>query len=176
MIAPPMKTRQDEPLRYAELARQGARIERSLSGNDLPRWAQLVDGEWQVQAVVEFYRDEQGLPWIAGEYEARGGLLCTRCSEVLDHVFTVRAKLCIVADEAQAAELADGCDVLVANGESVQFADIVEDELLLAVPEQLCTTQDCERQLPLVYPATGAEQAEQSERKSPFDVLEALKQ
>jgi len=179
MIAPAMKTRQDEPLRYVELARQGARIERSLAGNDLPRWSQLVDGaehEWHVQAVLEFSIDDRGLIWAKGRYESRAGLLCTRCSEVLEHVFSGEISACIVDNESRADELAADCDVLIAEGGLVSLAEIVEDELLLAVPEQLCDTSECERLLPLSYPAAGAEApTADDEKENPFEVLARLK-
>jgi uncharacterized protein len=177
-----MKTRQDEPLYYVELARQGARIERSLTGDDLLRWSQLVDGEWHVQANLEFYRDTEGQSWVKVDYESRASMLCTRCSEVLSHTFAGQVAMCIVNGEAQASELAGDCDVLVVQGDVVLLADIIEDELLLAVPEQLCVADECEHMLPLYYPAPGgaqleqSEQPEQTERKNPFDVLAALKQ
>ena len=84
---------------------------------------------------------------------------------------------------SQASQMADECDVLIASGDTVLLADILEDELLLAVPEKLCDsngdTKECERLLPPYYPAAGKaqlEEAEQSERKNPFDVLANLKQ
>jgi uncharacterized protein len=183
MIAPAMKTRPDEPLRYVELARQGARLERSFAGDELPRWTQLVDGDWRVRAAVEFRRDAEGRSWVEAEYESRGDMLCTRCSEVLNHEFSGTLRMCIVGGDAQASQMADEYDVLVASGDTVLLADILEDELLLAVPEQLCDsnsdTKECERLLPRYYPAAGKaqlEEAEQSERKNPFDVLANLKQ
>ena len=175
MIAPAMKTRQDEPLRYVELARQGARVERSLAGSDLPRWGQLVEAGWSVQIVLEFSRDARGLSWVTGEYQARAGMLCTRCSEVLGHALSGQLTMCIVGDEGRASELASTCEVLVAHGDTVLLADIIEDELLLALPEQLCVTDECERMLPLAYPGAGEAPLEQPE-SNPFDVLAALKQ
>jgi len=176
MIAPAMKTRPDEPLHYEELARQGARIERSFAGSDLPRWAQVVRGDWHAQTTVEFHRDAHGRVWVDGECRVVAGLLCARCSEVLDHAFTASVSMCVVADEASASELAGGCDVLVAAGDSVLLADIIEDELLLTVPEQLCASEDCERRLPLDYPALEEPQGGAATRTNPFDVLAALKQ
>lgn len=182
MIAPAMKTRQAEALRYVQLARQGARIERSFAGDDLPRWAQLAYGEWSVQAAFEFYRDADALSWVKGEYQARAELLCTRCSEVLEHAFTGQVNVCIVGTDAQANELAGDYDVLVARPDADLMADIVEDELLLAVPEWLCVADECERGLPHDYPAAGKVQVEPSlrsqqlDRKNPFDVLARLKQ
>jgi len=175
-----MKTRQDEPLRYVELARQGARIERSLAGADLPRWSQVVDDaehKWHVQAVLDFSLDDRGLVWVKGRYESRAGLLCTRCSEVLEYAFSGELSTCIVDNENQADKLAVDCDVLVAEGGLVSLAEIVEDELLLAVPERLCDANECERVLPLSYPAAGADApGADEERENPFEVLARLKE
>ncbi|MCZ6711692.1 MAG: YceD family protein [Gammaproteobacteria bacterium] len=181
MIAPAMKTRQDEALRYAELARQGARVERSLVRDDLPRWSQFVHGEATVKVTFEFYRDGDGLSWVKGEFEVGAAMLCTRCSEVLEHAFTGQVELCIVATEVQASELASGYDVLVAPRDLVVVAEIVEDELLLAVPERLCVADPCERMLPHRYPVAGEVQVgpspslKESDRNNPFDVLAELK-
>ncbi len=182
MIAPAMKTRHDEPLGYLELARQGARIERSLGSDDLPRFSQLVDGVCEVRAVLDFSRDGSGQVWVRGGYDVFAGMRCARCAEVIEHKFSGRVTICIVNGEAEASRLAAGCDVFVAQADSVLLADLLEDELLLAVPEQLCVAEECERQLPLSYPATQKSQFEdsrhtnQSERKNPFDVLARLKQ
>ena len=181
MIAPAMKTRQDEALRYVELARQGARVERSLVREDLPRWSQLVNSEATVNVAFEFYRDDHGLSWVKGEFEACAALQCTRCSEVLEHAFTGQVKVCIVSTEEQASELAGDRDVLIAPGDLVVVADIVEDELLLAVPERLCVADPCQRALPQRYPAGEQAHAgpsphrKESDRNNPFDVLAALK-
>lgn len=181
MIAPAMKTRQDEALRYAELARQGARVERSLVRDDLPRWSQLVHGEAAVKVAFEFYRDGHGRSWVKGEFKVCAAMQCARCSEVLEHTFIGTVNVCIVSTEVQASELASGGDVLVAPGDLVVVADIVEDELLLAVPERLCVADPCQRTLPQQYPAGDEVQTgptphrQESDRNNPFDVLAELK-
>lgn len=172
MIARAMKTRQEQSLRYVDLARQGARLVRSLSTEDLPRWSQLVDGPGRVSVVLTFYRGEDGLPCVRGDYRAEAGLVCGRCLDVIDHAFSGSLDLCIVRDEARASTLAEGRDVLTVAGDQVLPAEIVEDELLLETPERLCGSVDCERVLPMSYPAATVEVAE---APNPFGALARLK-
>ena len=172
MIAPAMKTRQDELLVYRELARRRAKISRRLDEASLPRWSALTQDEWMVEVELEFSLDDTGLAWVHGDFVARAGVLCQRCLEVLNTGYAGSVALCIVSDDARAAELAQTCDVLLATGDELAIADIIEDELLLAIPEQLCSEEPCERQPVMTYPADD-EPAEAP--AGPFAVLSKLK-
>ena len=172
MIAPAMKTRQDELLPYRELARRRAAISRQLVDASLPRWSALTGEGWEVQADLRFSLDEEGVAWVHGEFSARAKLRCQRCLDVLDSGFSGSLALCLVADDERAAELAQHSDVLVVAGDEVAVSDIVEDELLLGIPEQLCVAEPCERRPALSYPAADAPAEESA---SPFAVLGRLK-
>ena len=77
-------------------------------------------------------------------------------------------------------------DVLVADGSVVTLAQIVEDEILLNLPERLCTSEPCERAPELAYPAESALAASENKgapadadatarEDNPFSVLADLK-
>lgn len=172
MIAPAMKTRQDELLVYRELARRRAKISRRLGQASLPRWAALTQDEWTVEVELQFSLDDTGLAWVHGDYAARAGLLCQRCLEVLDTGYSGSVALCIVNDDTRAAELAQTCDVLLATSDELAIADIIEDELLLGIPEQLCSQEPCERQPVMTYPADDMTAEAPA---GPFAVLGKLK-
>lgn len=176
MIAPAMKTRQDEPLPFRELARRRAEISRQLAQSSLPRWSTVAQNDaqqdWAVQVDLRFSMGDEGLAWVHGEYSARAGLRCQRCLEVLETGFSGTVALCLVEDGPRATELAAVCDVLVVSGDEVAIADIIEDELLLGVPQQLCEQEPCDRKPGLSYPAPDAP-AEEPE--GPFAVLGKLK-
>lgn len=168
-----MKTRQEQPLRYVELARQGVRLARSMSVENLPRWSELVDGQGEVDLELTFYQDDDGLPCVRGSYRARAGMLCRRCLEVVDHVINGYLQVCIVRDDGQASALAAGRDVVMVAGDQLLLAEIIEDELLLEMPERLCVFDDCDRSLPMSHPVTDAEPVA---RTNPFGVLTRLKE
>ena len=172
MIAPAMKTRQDEPFPYRELARRRAEISRQLEPSSLPRWGELAEAGWSVRADLRFSFDDDGLAWVHGEVTAQAGLLCQRCLDVVPTGFSAALALCLVADDQRAAELAQACDVVVVKGDEIAIADIIEDELLLGIPEQLCVEEPCERLPALSYPAP---EIAAEEPASPFAVLGTLK-
>ena len=185
MIASAMKTCPDEPLAFRDLARRRAEISRQLGPAALPRWAEAVareavensalespEPDWAVQADLRFSLDDEGLVWVHGEYSARAGLTCKRCLELLGTDFSGALALCLVPEDSRATELAQTRDVLVVSGDKVAIADILEDELLLGIPEQLCEEEPCERRPTMRFPS-GDEPA--AEPDGPFVVLGELK-
>ncbi len=175
MIAPAMKTRQQEALRYVELAQRGARVERVLGGEDLPRFSQVVEGDIAVEVALTFSRDEASRPCVQGSFRARSDMLCRRCSEVLPHELTGDFELTIVGDDATASMLGGEHDVLLAESEMLEAAEILEDELLMCMPDQLCPHGACERLLPSDFPPSEAESAPAAERENPFAAIARLK-
>lgn len=173
MMAPAMSTPSDERLAYASLARQGARLERQLALDALPRVAELAPGLGSVAVTLEFRVDGAGRPWVSGHAEQLVEATCQRCLERFERRLSVDFDLCIVREEPDAREVAEAADVLVVEGETVSIAEIVEDELLLGLPERLCERDPCPYAPTLVFPAPGVEQTETAE--SPFSVLSKLK-
>ena len=172
MMAPAMNTRPDERLPYLELARQGARVERSVQAARLTRLADIAPAEGPLHVEMSFHLDEQRRPWVTGSCDVVLAATCQRCLEQFDHRMKVDFELCIVTDPDLASALADEVDVLLAEGDAVGIADIVEDELILSLPERLCTESPCPYVPALEYPAEGGE----APRENPFQVLSVLKQ
>lgn len=209
MIAPAMNTRPQEVLLYRDLARQQARISRRLDLTALPRIMALVDAldgadvsaagvdnEPTFEVVLQFAVDASGFSRVEGELSGQVPLNCNGCAEVLLHQMRLTFGCVIAETEAIADGLVDDgrmgesspliADVLVANGTEVTVAQIVEDEILLNLPERLCTSEPCERAPELAYPAQGeldgnADADTQAEKplegeENPFSVLAQLKQ
>lgn len=176
MIARAMTIPTDERLAYASLARQAARLERQLPAESLPRLGELAPGRSSVAVELEFRIDGSGLPWVRGHVEQRIDAACQRCLERFERNFAADFDLCIVREGDDSSEIGDGADVLVAEGETVTVAEIVEDELLLALPDCLCEEEPCRFAPALSYPATDVEAADATpEATSPFSVLSKLK-
>jgi uncharacterized protein len=175
-MPPAMTTPSDERLAYANLARQGARFERRLSAASLARLSELAPGRDAVEVDLEFRVDGSGRPWVRGRARLVVDAACQRCLERFEYGLAVDFDLCILHEGAEVSEVAEGIDVLVAEGDTVSFADIVEDELLLGLPERLCREEPCPYAPALAYPAAGADWAEPAEDAAgPFSVLSKLK-
>lgn len=176
MMAPAMTTPSDERLAFANLARQGARVERRLPAASLQRLAELAPGIDDVQVELEFRLDGSERPWVRGRAAQVVDATCQRCLERFEFPLSVAFDLCMVAEGGDVREIADQADVLVVDGETVAIADIVEDELLLGLPDRLCREDPCPYAPALSYPAEVAEVADTAERTvNPFSVLSKLK-
>jgi uncharacterized metal-binding protein YceD (DUF177 family) len=79
----------------------------------------------------------------------------------------------IVREDDEANFLGAEHDVMQVPTDLIGIGDLVEDELILAVPTQVCTQTDCATAPKLEYPA--ADKPVQEQRENPFQVLERLK-
>lgn len=101
--------------------------------------ADPADGEGQVAVTLHASLDEAGLAVLGGQVSARVRVLCQRCLEPM--VVDLAADLALVAvaeavaEDAQADALPEHYEPLeLPHGASVLVTDLVEDELLLAMP------------------------------------------
>ncbi|MGD8416320.1 MAG: YceD family protein [Pseudomonadales bacterium] len=184
-----MNTRPQECLPYLELARQEARITRQIGLCELPRLETLVvdgivaESDAALTVDLRFGRTPEGLVRVQGSIRGTVGLTCQRCIQGLPHRLDIELDDLIVESESMASRVdavagAVGCDqaLIVANGTEISVPEIVEDEILLGLPEWLCTEEPCERVPGLAYPAdTGASGAgDDGAAESPFRVLSDL--
>jgi uncharacterized protein len=174
MMAPAMNTRPDERLPYHELARQGARLVRQVAAGELERLAEVAPGEGELRTELNFRLDDESRAWVSGMVAVTVRATCQRCLAEFDYDLAAQFDLCIVDDQDQASRLGADVDVLVAGADSVTVAEVVEDEVILGVPERLCRTEPCEHAPAFQYPAPAAE-SESEERRNPFEVLATLK-
>jgi uncharacterized protein len=172
MMAPAMTTAADDRLAYASLARQAVHVDRRLPAGALHRLEELAPADGDGTVRLEFRIDEQGRAWVRGHAEQPVDAACQRCLERFGRVLAVDFDLCIAREGEEASELGAGVDVLVAEGDTVSIAEIVEDELLLGLPDRLCESDPCPNAPPLSFPAAGAEEKLAG---SPFGVLSKLK-
>ncbi len=172
-----MNTREHERLSYVDLAKQKARVTRRLDGSELPRFSQLVDLGSTAEVELAFAFDDDGHAHVSGYAEVGAGLVCHRCSESLTRTIRVPLSVCLVADEQLATALSVDREVLVTDGSGVTLAELVEDDLILGLPERLCETDPCELTPGFSYPAHGDERdSEQDGEGNPFSILAQFKQ
>ncbi len=171
-----MNTREHERLSYVDLAKQKARVTRRLDGSELPRFSQLVDLASTAEVELAFAFDDNGHTQVSGYAEVEAGVVCQRCSETLRRTIRVQVAVCLVADQQLATALGAHQEVLVTDGTEVTVAEIVEDELILGLPERLCENDPCELRPGFNYPAYSDERdSEQDNEANPFNVLVDLK-
>ncbi|TDJ27752.1 MAG: hypothetical protein E2O61_07530 [Gammaproteobacteria bacterium] len=173
--APAMNTREHERLSYVDLAKQQARVTRRLDGSELPRFSQLVDLAGAAEVELAFAFDDNGHPQVTGYAEVEAGMVCHRCSATLRRTIRVQIAACLVADEQLATALGAHQEVLVTDGTEVSVAEIIEDELILGLPERLCENDPCELTPGFNYPAHSDQRdSEQDNEANPFSILADL--
>jgi uncharacterized protein len=163
-----------------ELARKGGQFSGEIPLAAFPRLKSLVLGDGSVAVELGFTRDDEGRSRVRGRAAFSPLLQCQRCLEPVVRKLDVAIDLCVVRSEEQAAELAERVDTVLLAGEDVSIVDLVEDDLLLGLPNQVCKAYDaCPNRPELNFPAADAaeekEPAKQNPFGNPFGVLAGLK-
>ncbi len=161
-----------EPLSLAE---KGRALTGRLPLSCMDRLCQsLQNGKGGVDVSLNFDKDEVGQPRVMGRLTATLQLQCQRCMQTMGLPVSVDIHLGIVRTQKQAESLPDNYDPLLVSDEPMTAADIVEDELILALPlVALHEIKDC----PAVNAQAGRDEQDEvaARRENPFAVLAELK-
>lgn len=165
-------------LDVAALAAQGGELVGAWPLDALSRLAEAaMAGEtpraevnWQVRGELRPVTGGQAEVWLHLRAEVELALCCQRCLGPVPTVVVVDRPLRFVADEHQAAVLdAEMEDDVLALERELDLRELVEDELLLALP---LVPRHAECPAPLPMPENEPEAEEQPH---PFAVLAGLK-
>lgn len=158
-------------------AGRGASIEGTLKPLDLQRFlALLADGEGQIRVELAFSRDEENRYLVKVRVAADVVVTCQRCLEPMVLSLTCANTLAVVWTDAQAAQLPRHLEPLIVEDEACQLWDLVEDELILALPPfNYHDTEECRSILAGFNDRSAPEEAAVVEKPNPFNVLEQLK-
>lgn len=148
-----------------------------MSLSALPRLQALLGHEGttgDIQVELGFRIDGSGRLQVAGEAVASAMVACSRCMEDVPVCVRVTVDARVVRSEVEASELIADSDVIVAPSREMEVAQLIEDDLLLGLPETGCGDREsCPNMPPTEYPAANDDAA--PGRASPFDALAALK-
>ena len=157
-----------------ELARIGGSWSRKLSLAGFERVAASVVGQGSfVDLNLDFSFDERGHCRVQGSAQLTAGLLCQRCMRTIDQNVEALVDVLIVKNEADARNLTPEYDTFVLSGREISVEELVEDDILLSLPQQACDQlDDCPHTPELEYPL---EEADKKLPASPFAVLAAIR-
>jgi uncharacterized protein len=158
-----------EPLAMAEAGRE---FSGSLELAGLARLAPLLSTQQGALSVTLLLdRDEAGTRYLAGRVTGQLQLECQRCLGAMEFALDSEFRLGLVRGEEEAARLPSGYEPLLVGTEPMPLAEIVEDEVLLALPivalhrdPHPCAARQHQEPLP-----------EGEQRENPFAVLAQLK-
>ena len=161
------------------LADRGVQISGTVSPDDLPRLAESGIGVVDLgSAAFDFRRDEEARYVVAVSVEAKVVMRCQRCLSDMEVLITTASLMACVWTDEEAAALPAAYEPLIVD-DATDLSDIVEEEILLAIPVSPRHETECKSALQeaaLGVEVEGLEKVEDAgERESPFAVLERLK-
>lgn len=171
-----------EKLDLAAFARDGARLEGEWPAASLERLADSGAPEapashwpavsWALLGELRQPRGGKAQTWLQVTARAHVALTCQRCLKPVEEHLDIERWIRFVDTEAEAAELdADSDDDVLALPRHLDARELIEDELLLALP-LVPRHEACPE--PLAHEDEEAAPVE-DERPNPFAKLAALK-
>jgi uncharacterized protein len=117
------------------LARHGETLEGSVAPEQMPRLAELLhDRAGRAEFELRFGHDDEGQASMLGRIGASLVMLCQRCLEPMQVDVECEVRVALVHEDAEVAALDVRYEPLKVGEEPVSLPGLVEDELLLAVP------------------------------------------
>ncbi|MEO6801559.1 MAG: YceD family protein [Rhodanobacter sp.] len=135
----------------------------------------LASAEGEVRFELDFGRDDLGTNYVDVRASAPLTLICQRTLEPFVLPVAVQTRLGLLSEEREEAGLPPEYEpLLVAEDGRLRPADMIEDELLLALP---LVPVNPESSLPdkVTDPGPEAESADRGRSENPFAVLRELK-
>ncbi len=166
------------PPEYADpwrLADAGKRFVGQITAHRLSRLREeLLEASTEIAYELVFGRDEQNRATVKGRVKATLYLQCQRCLETLELPVDREISLALVEGLDEARALPDRYEPLLLEEARIRPLDLLEDELLLALPQvprhrpEACT--------PRVEQTESLAARQQAAPDNPFAVLAKLKQ
>ena len=153
-------------LDIAERLRSGGTWRGTLPLEAFERFATTVVGGGHVEVAVRFEPDDLGRARVTGTLGVRAEVVCSHCGCDVEVPVECALDFRVVASETQAQALMPDLETVVAPEDRVAVVALVEDDLLLNLPEAGCDDRDeCKHWAEQQPDAATAEPA------SPFAVL-----
>jgi len=131
----------------------------------------LFDKEGGLDVDLHFYKEGK-VPTIEGHIEGHLSLICQTCLQALPWDVRKEVKIGMVQTIEQADRLEDGLEPMVITEGKMSFPGMVEDEVIIALPDYPRHTENCMQYTNVEFVApekTG------NEPDNPFSVLAKLK-
>jgi len=122
------------PLDAEQLADRRSDIDFSIPLAALPRIAPLLARAEGVARGQASFAREQLLAVVDLAVEAELSLVCQRCMQPMRWPVASRVHIALVADARAADEVAPEFEAVIAPGGRITVGELVEEELLLALP------------------------------------------
>ena len=169
---------------YKGLAQKNGVLNLMVRGTELTRLIQVCSLAEDVRVEARFRLDEHGRVCVAADLSTRVDLECHLCNEPVAWPMQIAFEAVVAFNERQAEEWSEWSapssskteHIVVAAGQYVDVAELIEDELILGLPRQVCFDQQC-KNMPELHFADNDSEAlgtVPSDRQMPFKGLKEL--
>lgn len=166
-----MSTALPESVDVARQVQARRTYEGSLPLTSMPRLREsLASADGEVRYAIQFGKDALGISWLHLRVDSGLPLVCQRTLDVFVQRVSIDQRLGLIAREEQEASLPEGYEPLLVPDGRLVLADVVEDELILALP-----VVPLKPGAPLEWSDEPAGSEVEEERPNPFAVLGTLK-
>jgi uncharacterized protein len=157
-------------------AMRGSGVSGYLKPLDLKRFRPLLaSDEGLINVEMSFYRDEERRYLLSVVLEADVEVTCQRCLEPLMEHLASSSKLAVVWTDEEAAHLPKYLDPLLVGETPCDLWQVVEDELILALPAFSYHAADVCKLNVEIDSDPAPHKAGRAEKPNPFNVLGQLK-
>ena len=147
----------------------------SIPFTELPRVSrELTSPEGEARGHVRFSR-QLGQAVADLEVSAQPEVVCQRCMQPMRWPVTVKSRVALVSDYNAADRVPDEMEVFLVEGDSVSVRDLVDEEVMLALPNVPRHAEDseCARQK-VQLPGEPDEPDDEPDTQKPFAQLGEL--
>lgn len=146
-------------------------LELKIAPSVMSRLLEVTESLEEVEAELEFFWDEQKRLRVTGQISAQMEIICQRCMEPMPLSIEVPVDAAVVWDEQQATQLSSELEPWIGKNERINAHELLEDELLLALPIMPAHEQkDCKG----LASFTTQPYEETGDRQKPFADLASL--
>ncbi len=157
-------------------------IEGEIVLNKLPRLKKILSSDTNsttnsAKVSFEFMRNESYLPMLKGRVSAVLNLCCQRCLSSVKYNIDNDLSLVLVATDTDNVQRQDGHETYFVENELIFLPDLIEDELILALPMSIMHKQ-CDMVTPstdVFFDRCDADKNNKTVKENPFAVLKSLK-
>jgi len=155
---------------------RGSGLSGILKPQDLQRFRPLLaSDDGNISVELAFSRDEERRYLMSVVIEADIVVTCQRCLEPLAKHLTSKSTLAIVWTDEEAAHLPKHLDPLLVGELPCELWQVVEDEMILALPAFSYHDSDACKEKVQAFAASLPYQETRAENRNPFNVLGQLK-
>lgn len=173
-----MSSRLPEFIDPWHLAEIGKEVSGQARISKFPRLAGLLlDDAGDAEFVFRFRKGEKGRVHIVGDVRAELTLECQRCLEPVRVPVASKLDVVVVEGFEEAERLDEEYEPLLAGDKRIRLNEVIEDELLLALPQVPMHRQgDCTAALKNIGWSPEQVDEDQGQKKpNPFAILADLK-